>query len=231
MKTILPVLAALLLALPAAAQMHRATEAPAPSAVLARASSEAQALFEQTPDGVVHKLSRFRCPSKPKAAGVVLSGVAAGPFAGSPASDAAYCEYSDQEGVVARVAFSRDDPKTPVLEKAFCRDIPKRLDLSWGISGLPGSRSFSAPAQASATPTLKVRGEDRPLWICGWVRAPFNQPVIVSNVAGLRSADGWAVRAVHTPRPPPCCNSYREAVPLGFYLMPIMLVDEVAAES
>ncbi|MCR5878117.1 hypothetical protein [Phenylobacterium sp. J367] len=227
MKTIVPFLAAVALATPAAAQIHKATEARAPSAVLAKAAPEARPLFAETAEGLVHVPSGFHCPSKP-AQGVVLNSVAAGPFAGSPPEEAAYCEYSDQEGVVARIAFSRDEPGSPILDKDFCRDMPKRLDLSWGISGLPGTRSYSPPIQSTAVPTLKVRGEERPLWICGWTRAPFAQPVIVSNVAALRAANGWTIRAMHTPRPPPCCNSYKEPVPLSFYLMPILLAGDAA---
>jgi hypothetical protein len=223
-----PILLAVLAAGPALAQMHSRAEAPDPAEVLAKAGPEVQALFSAEPNGLLHKASGFKCPRLES--GVALTGAVAGAIAGSPASDAAYCEYSDKDGKVAYLAISRDAPSAPVLETAFCRNLPKALGLTMGAGVLPGVSHFAAPAP-SKTISIKVRGEPETLWLCDWTRAPVQRPIVVASVAAARASDGWTVRAIHTPKSPPCCRGYREAgVPMSFYLLPVSLLGDAVGD-
>jgi hypothetical protein len=60
------------------------------------------------------------------------------------------------------------------------------------------------------------------------IREPYEVPTIVADVAALRSPGGWTVLATHTPRSPPCCASYRELMPLTFFILPLILAAQAA---
>jgi hypothetical protein len=215
------------LSTPAAAQDHRAQTAPPAAEVLDHAPVDARAAFEIGPGGEIrHRASGFSCPAV--SFGVVLTGVGLGTLPGLQGAEPAYCEYADQEGPVARLTFSRDAPGAPVLDKDFCKGLAAALKLRMGPGVIPGISKVEGPLQPASLPVLPVRGQPVALWRCTHIREPMNVPTIVDDIAALRPPGGWTVRATHTPRPPPCCNSYRETMSFTFFILPILMVAESA---
>jgi len=215
------------LSAPAAAQDHRADVAPSAAEVLGRAPADARAAFEIGPDREIrHRASGFICPAK--SFGVVLTAIGRGTLPGLQGADAAYCDYSDTEGPVARLTFSRDAPGAPVLDRPFCKGLAVGLKLRMGPGVIPGISRVDGPLQPPSLPTLPVDGQRVALWRCTHIREPMNVPTIVDDIAALRPPGGWTVRATHTPRPPPCCNSYRTPMAFTFFILPILMAAESA---
>ena len=226
MKCWFPILLSLLIAGPAAAQMHSRTDVVPIEGIAAEGNSlAAMKAFEVEPSGAfLHTASGFRCPRT--AEGVVLTGIGEGSLPGLTGEAAVWCEYSDQVGPVARLSISRDPPQEPVLTQAFCRGLWTALKLPMGPGRLPGVSKTVGPAQQKTLPTLQIGGEDAPLWRCSTIREPYEVPTIVVDVSALRAPNGWTVRAIHTPAPPPCCASYRDAMPFTFFTQALLLVWE-----
>lgn len=208
----------------ASAQQHTATAQRPAAEVLAEASVEAQAVFQVDTQGAMrHRSSGFACPAGGE--GVVLTRVDLGSLPGQTGADPAYCEYSDAEGVVGRIAFSRDAERADVLSHDFCRGLSERLRLRVGAGRLPGASNQLGPARMAALPVLPVKGQPVPLWRCSHIRAPG---IIIFDAAALRAPNGWTLLALHTPRPPACCNGYRTVLPGSFSLMPLFLIGRSA---
>jgi hypothetical protein len=197
------------------------------SDVLQQASPDARAAFAITADGKLrHNGSGFVCAVF--VAGKALTRIGLDALPGQTGADPAFCEYSDAEGPVARVVFTRDDPKTPVLSDDFCKGLTRRLKLRLGPGALPGNNRIEGPAQPSTLPSLPVRGEAVPLWRCTHIRAPLDVPTIVFDATALRPSGGWTILVTHTPRPPPCCASYVGPVEFTFFVLPLTLIGSVA---
>jgi hypothetical protein len=169
-----------------------------------------------------HLASGYRCPFV--SAGVALSAIGTGPLPGLSGEESAWCEYSDQVGPVARLSISRDPPGAPVLSADFCRGLPRALKLKMGPGIIPGVGKTIGPAQQKILPTLLVAGEAVPLWRCSTIREPYAMPTVVADTSALRTPSGWTIRAIHTPAPPPCCNSYRELMSFTFFIEPLILI-------
>lgn len=211
--------------------------AAAPSAVVAQNSAPALATMERAgaaahgafsvtdAGGLQHIESGFTCP--PQSGGLLLSGNGVGPLPGQPGASPAYCEYADSEGPVVRVAFAQDAPSAPVLGADFCKKLTKRMKLRLGAGALPGNNRIEGPAQPSTLPTLPLKGEAVPLWRCTHIREPYQSPIIVFDAAAVRSANGWTILAVHTPRPPRCCSADHGPVDFTFFVRPLAVIGQI----
>lgn len=222
--------AALLLALgatPALAQRHVAPAVVGNAELLSQTSAEAREVFGVGADGRIrHLAAGFACPAQ--APGIGLTKIGLGGLPGQTGADAAFCEYSDTEGPVARLTFSRDSAEAPVLSQDFCRGLTAGLGLPMSAGRIPGNARQLGPARQEALPSLPIGGESAPLWRCAHVREPVNVPVIIFDAAAVRAPNGWTILALHTPKGPPCCNAYRGLMDMGFFLMPVVLIDGAA---
>jgi hypothetical protein len=126
-----------------------------------------------------------------------------------------------------RVSFSQQDPSQPVLSESFCKGITRGLKLRLGPGALPFNNRILGPAQPPVMGVLPVRGETVPVWRCSQVREPFDDAILVFDAAAVRPAGGWTILALHTPRPPPCCASYRTPMALTFFVLPLYLIAEI----
>jgi len=233
MKSPLLFLAAafVLVAAPALAQVHTRTERTSIEQIGLTGQSEAAVkAFDVLPDGLRHRASGFTCPML--SFGTALTSIGKGALPGLGGEGAVWCEYSDQDGPVARLSFAHEAADLPVLTKAFCKGLPGAYKLHMGVGILPGVGKTTDPAQQSTLPAVSVNGTATPLWRCSTIREPLTLPLVVADTSGLRAPNGWTVRAVHTPRPPPCCTSYKiPAFPMTFMIQPVLLVLESAGVS
>jgi hypothetical protein len=189
MKTALPLLAALAIAAPAAAQP---VAPPSPTTVesLLALPGAAGAFVAGEPGGVIHTASGFRCPRDSGSATLTAIGTD---------GDQAWCQYSDRRAPVARVTILPDAAAgAEPLSKAFCRDLPKALNLRVG-AGLPGTNRMEGPVVPDQLGKVTVRGTQSPIWRCMWVKAPYQLTDIVIDASAVRPAGGWTVRIVNTP--------------------------------
>ena len=217
-----------LMAAPAFAQVHTRTQ-PASLEQMAAAGHSVELLkaFDVTPEGLRHRASGFLCPTV--SFGIALTAIGEGALPGLSAKEAVSCEYSDQKGVVARLAFAKEAADQPVLTQAFCKGLVGAYKLHMGVGVLPGVGKTTDPAQQKILPTVPVAGTSTPLWRCSTIREPLALPLVVADTSGLRAPSGWSVRAVHTPQPPPCCTSYKiPTFPMTFMMQPVLLALQAA---
>lgn len=221
--------AALLFALwgaAAFAQPYGRTSGPSAAEVLANASPEARERFGASETGeIFHKASGLTCPAR--SLGLALERVGVGALPNQTGADVAYCEYAGADGAVARVSFAREDAAGPVLGDTFCRGLTKALKLRLGPGALPFNSRILGPAQPPVMATLPVGEQAVPVWRCSQIREPFADAILVFDAAAVRPPGGWTILALHTPKPPPCCASYRTPMAMSFFILPIFMIAEI----
>lgn len=164
--------------------------------------NQAAQTFSVEADGLRHQ-SGFLCPMALPDANLV------GSRNGSPEDGAAagsFCEYQENGQPVAYLSFSLR--QAAALTDDWCRGLPSALHLQMGPR-LPGVAKYEdVHGWPENAPTPTILGEPVAPVTCLLARPPFTPAIIVYSVAAF-DHDGWTVRAVGTPIPPPCCAGYR----------------------
>lgn len=222
--------AVLLLSLVAGPVLAQAHVAPSPVSnadLLSQAPEDARAAFGVGADGRIrHLASGFACEAGGH--GIGLTKIDLGGLPGRTGADAAFCEYSDRDGPVARLTFSREAVDAPVLTQDFCRGLTAGLRLSVTVGRIPGNAAQLGPTRHDALPSLPIGGESVPLWRCAHVQGPPEASAVVFDLAAVRAPNGWTIVALHTPKGPPCCRGYRGIMDGSFFLLPLVLIDWAA---
>lgn len=222
--------AVLLLSLGAGPVLAQSHVAPAPvtnADLLSEAPEDARAAFGVGADGRIHHLaSGFAC--HPGGFGIGLTKIGLGGLPGQTGADAAFCEYSDRDGPVARLTFSRDAAGSEVLPRDFCRGLTAGLRLSVTVGRIPGNAAQLGPTRQDALPSLPIGGQSVPLWRCAHVQGPPEASMIIFDAAAVRAPNDWTIVAIHTPKGPPCCRGYQGIMDISFFLMPLLMIDWAA---
>lgn len=197
----------------------------AASLVLHGFNGQSVTTFTPEPDGVRH-VSGFFCPTEIGEARLAKSG------AGSPVDpggdSSAFCEYEEDGQRVAYLLFSATSG--PVLTDDWCQRLPDVLRLQRGPR-LPGvSRYEGVDPFPEGLPAPVTNGQKLETSTCTLSRAPFTPGIIVYSVAAFEH-EGWTVRAVNTPIPPPCCNGYPGVRHIVKDLLALVLITETARKS
>lgn len=175
--------------------------------------------FSLEAGGLRHQ-SGFLCPMTLPDANLV------GSRKGSPVDPSAlgaFCEYQEQGQPVAYLAFSPREDTT--LTNSWCRALPAALHLQMGPR-LPGVAKYEdVHSWPDNAPTPTIQGEPVAPVTCLLARPPFTPAIIVYSVAAF-DHDGWTVKAVGTPIPPPCCAGYRGARLIAKDMLALILVLE-----
>jgi len=178
--------------------------------------------FAPEADGVRH-VSGFFCPAAVGEAKLAKS------ENGSPidgdADNSAFCEYQEDGQRVGYLLFSRTSG--PVLTDAWCKRLPASLRLQQGPR-LPGVSKYEEVEPISGSwPSVRVDGSEVQPVACTLARAPFTPGIIVYSATAFQH-QGWTVRAINTPLPPPCCNGYPGVRLIVKDLLGLVLISQTA---